>query len=175
MKSIAVNDKPYLERYYLGGLFGYQIWLHRFRSADGDRHLHSHPWSALSVVLAGWYREEALVDGLAWYRLREAFGLPSLITPARVHRIAEVAPETWTLMIVGRKRKPLWHFIDGDKREDVVTSARDWWRDASPRRETLDQILTRMSRADDSRGAIQAIQREYWLRHEEWVFIGRGR
>jgi len=51
MKTIVVTDAPYLKRFYMGGAFGYQIWLHRFLRADSERHLHSHPWTAMSWVM----------------------------------------------------------------------------------------------------------------------------
>lgn len=174
MKAIEVGGKLYLERYYMGGLAGYQVWLHRFRSADGDRHLHSHPWSAYSLVLAGGYVEHVRSGGATWGRSRKAWGGVLRITPDYLHRIVAVEPDTWTLMIVGPARLPTWHFIDGDTREEMVASDLDWWRKYPPRRESLDGLLAGMAKAKASRGAIQAIQRECWLRTDEWVFIGRG-
>jgi len=52
-------NTPYLQRYFAGTFRdGSDLWLHRFLSADGDRHLHSHPFEFSSVMLCGGYTEE---------------------------------------------------------------------------------------------------------------------
>ena len=129
-KTIMVNDQPYLERYYMGGLFGYQCWLHRFLRPDSERHLHNHPWTAISVVLRGYYWEE-LPDGTGNYR---AVGTVARIRHDHVHRVFYAKPDTWTLMLVGRKRHWMWHFIDdAGKTTHRRTSPRDWYRAYTPR------------------------------------------
>lgn len=123
MKTIEING-PYLERYYMGTVFGRQLWLHRFLSSDGERHLHNHPWNATSIVLAGGYLEELVGD--CRYRLRWSAGK---ITMERLHRISSVDPGTWTLMIVEPGRIPWWDFVDHDgKRVAMRTSPEDWWK-----------------------------------------------
>lgn len=58
-RFINDGERPYLERYYIGTLFGWRFYLHRFVGSDPDRGLHDHPWSrAFSIVLAGWYWEQ---------------------------------------------------------------------------------------------------------------------
>lgn len=60
-KIIEINGAPYLERYFLGhNANGFQLWLHHFLTADGERHHHSHPWFAISQILCGGYCEETL-------------------------------------------------------------------------------------------------------------------
>jgi len=56
---------PYLQRYFAGTFRdGSDLWLHRFLSADGDRHLHSHPFEFESIILHGGYTEEFIeLDG----------------------------------------------------------------------------------------------------------------
>lgn len=128
-KTIEINEKPYLERYYMGGLFGYQVWLHRFLTADSERHLHNHPWVAFSFMLAGWYKEEARIDGLLYYRFRTPSIWPSRITPNHIHRIAAAEPDTWTLMVVGSARRANWWFYSDDGKSQVMPSSRDdWWK-----------------------------------------------
>lgn len=59
MKQININGAGYLQRYYAGTFRdGSDLWLHRFLSNDGDRHLHSHPFEFSSVMLCGGYTEE---------------------------------------------------------------------------------------------------------------------
>lgn len=59
MKQIDVDGIGYLQRYYAGTFRdGKDLWLHRFLSSDGDRHLHSHPYNFTTVMLLGGYTEE---------------------------------------------------------------------------------------------------------------------
>lgn len=58
MRLIEINGEPYLERYYMGTVQGRQIWLHRFVRDDAERHVHDHPWTALSIILTGGYTEQ---------------------------------------------------------------------------------------------------------------------
>ncbi len=63
MKQININGQGYLQRYYAGTFRdGSDLWLHRFLSNDGDRHVHSHPFEFQSVMLCGGYTEEFLTD-----------------------------------------------------------------------------------------------------------------
>lgn len=58
-RLINDGDRPYLERYYVGRLFGLTFYLHRFVGSDPARGLHDHPWDrAYSLILSGWYFEE---------------------------------------------------------------------------------------------------------------------
>ncbi len=100
-RLITINGKPYLERYYLLK----NAYLHRFINLDGDRHLHDHPWRALSFILSGSYTEE-LIGGR--YRVRVYF---NYIGKRTLHRITFVEPNTWTLFIHG-KRFRTWGFLN---------------------------------------------------------------
>ena len=54
-------DKPYLQRYYAGTTRDNKdVWIHRFLSGDSERHLHSHPFNCVSVMLSGRYDEERI-------------------------------------------------------------------------------------------------------------------
>lgn len=144
MKQIDVNGKPYLQRYYAGTTAkGDDLWIHRFLSSDGDRHLHSHPFNARSVVLCGGYLEETPrgvfhrnPDGLTpseAIKFADHIGRP--ITVFDWHRIASVAPQTWTLFIVEPPRLPMWFFRDGEGNlEAVKASPRDWFLQYGPRK-----------------------------------------
>jgi len=100
-RLITIRDKPYLERYYITR----NIYLHRFISMDGDRHLHDHPWRAFSFILSGAYTEE-LTGGR--YRARTWF---NYIGKKVFHRIILVEPNTWTLFI-RESRRGTWGFIN---------------------------------------------------------------
>ncbi len=107
LRVITFEGKPYLERYYLGGLFGGRAYIHRFVDSDpGGQGLHDHPWAwSLSLVLAGWYfehRRSGLGTIFFW----------NFIAGDKFHRV-ELPPEereVWTLFIHGPRRKP-WGFL----------------------------------------------------------------
>ena len=52
------ENVPYLERYFVAEMFGWQFYIHRFVGSDPDRGLHDHPWrKAYSIVLKSYYHE----------------------------------------------------------------------------------------------------------------------
>ena len=55
-----VEDKPYLERYYLflkdRKRFPFNVFLHHFLRSDPDD-VHDHPWSYFTLILKGGYWE----------------------------------------------------------------------------------------------------------------------
>lgn len=115
-RLIKVDDKPYMERYYVGRVFGVTAYLHRFVQGDGDRHVHDHPWDwSLGWVLAGGYEEERLTGfdpagGWQQKTRRVRWWRPNFIGRRTFHRITEPEPETWTLFLHGRKTKG-WGFL----------------------------------------------------------------
>lgn len=148
MRLIEINGEPYLERYYMGTVQGRQIWLHRFVRDDAERHVHDHPWTALSIILTGGYTEQVaslVTSGRAPARstllTRQHDRLAptiNLIGASRMHRIMSVKPDTWTLMIVGPRHGKGWFFYsqtpDGVRaRQPFSSTPDDWWRTAGTR------------------------------------------
>lgn len=101
------DGSPYLERYYVGALFGLRAYIHRFVASDPDRGIHSHPWQrSLSFVLVGGYKE-IRINGER--RLRP--GQINYIRGDDFHRvILEKNTEAWTLFIHGKRVKG-WGFL----------------------------------------------------------------
>lgn len=118
----------YVDRYGLigagltdGGLDGFvsrwlgvNVWLQRIWRADGDRHMHDHPWHvAGSLILTGGHDEQRAAHA--------DHGPSDPRRPARVnllpagvyHRITAVRPRTWTLFITGRPHGRGWGFLVG--------------------------------------------------------------
>lgn len=85
------------------------IFLHAIRRPDGDRALHDHPWSFISLVLKGGY-VEILPD-------RVVSRLQGSITRRRAedqHRISILREHpTWTLLLVGPRRRDWGFYVDG--------------------------------------------------------------
>lgn len=106
-RHIRVDGKPYLERYYVGQLFGATFYLHRFLSSDQERHTHNHPWSwGRALVLCGGYDEEVAtdlttssVDGYLAETRRIRWW--NQVDGSHFHRIANAKPGTWTLFFHG--------------------------------------------------------------------------
>lgn len=106
------NANPYLDRYYLLGnaKSRWFLALHRIHRSDSDPHRHSHPFSWLGLMLAGFYYEDQ-PDGVhkrrpGYLRVRSHRSLHKLILPRG---------EVWTLFLGGpRKSKRSWgFFVDG--------------------------------------------------------------
>ena len=138
MKTIAINGNPYLERYFIQeDEQGRQHWLHRFLRNDSERHVHSHPWDAVSHVLFGSYTEQVKEnDGLMFYYVYLA-GESNSIPKNKLHRIVEVEQYTWTYMIVEPSREEEWFFIDdNDIKTPVKSSPTDWYKNCKTRSNT---------------------------------------
>ena len=135
MKQIDIGGKPYLQRYFVQTLAdGRDLWLHRFLSADGEQHLHSHPFNSESVILCGGYVEEtgdARVERYGDADLQDVIDgtvTGRVITVFDWHRIVRVEPDTWTAFIVSPERLPFWYFLDDGRLTPVPSSPRDWWK-----------------------------------------------
>ena len=136
MKEIIINGEVYLQRYFAHQLAdGTQVWYHRFLRNDSEQHLHSHPWSARSKILIGSYIEESRSEAGDFNVSQKYFaGDANNIWYDTIHRIVEVEPDTWTLMIVSPGRKSTWHFIETDgTKTEMPTSPFEWHQDFQPR------------------------------------------
>ena len=134
MKTILVNGQSYLERYFSSYTEdGGQWWYHRFLRSDSERHLHSHPWEGRSMVLSGWYTEQSRGphadhnnnqnDHFRTYRV----GQSNTIFENTLHRIVEIAPDTWTLIYVKSGRQTQWFFIDDEGDKKLMQSSPENW------------------------------------------------
>ena len=103
-RLIRMESGPYLERYYLGQLFGVTFYLHRFVSSDSERHVHNHPWRrGGALILTGGYIEERALDicpaagpsGCWTRRIRRRWF--NRVDANTVHRIHSAQRPTWTL------------------------------------------------------------------------------
>ena len=115
-RLIPIEDRPYLERYSLGKLFGVTFYLHRFVGQDAERHVHDHPWEwARAIVLSGWYEEElvrALDINHGWISQIRIIRWYNRITEGTFHRITHTAPGTWTLFFHGAREDRTWGFLE---------------------------------------------------------------
>jgi hypothetical protein len=123
----------YLTRWTLVETPWFAVHLHRIRRPDADRDLHDHPWSFVSVVLRGWYRETRLsaegrrqCDYGYWqaraYTMRRRWSV-AYRRAETMHAIHEISPTPlWTLVLCGPRRRR-WgfrltrtgHWLDADE------------------------------------------------------------
>lgn len=98
----------YMEQFLLSNSTAKDSWrlrLHHFVRGDQDRELHSHPWTGISFVLLGGYREEYRVpaDGdceIDYVRVRDVKpGRFNLITRDTFHRVDLLEKDAWTLFL----------------------------------------------------------------------------
>lgn len=114
-----INDKPYLERYYLflkdRKQFPFNIFLHRFLRSDPDD-VHDHPWPYATLILKGGYWEwipqfnsqgEKIGEISAW----RGPGHFRICGANSYHRI-ELDPsvDCWTLFMPGPQKRE-WGFL----------------------------------------------------------------
>lgn len=146
LREITADGEPYLERYFVCRVFGWNVYLHRFLASDPDRGLHDHPWRlALSLILLGQY-QELRRDGL---HLRLWL---NVIHGDTFHRVlVEDGAEVWTLFAHGSrvKRWGFWRESDGQNITGIGPSgpfaykavpsatwrahdsaSEDWWKKA---------------------------------------------
>lgn len=115
-RLIKINGRPYIERYYLGTIFGVTFYLHRYLDPDGDRDRHDHPWLwSVGIPLTGGYTEERVrwldpKHGPVCVMRKIRWLMPNFIMAAAAHRIASVKPNTWTLFF-HYKRVKGWGFF----------------------------------------------------------------
>ncbi len=154
-------ESAYIQRYYAGTFRnGSDLWLHRFLSNDGDRHLHSHPFEFQSVMLNGGYTEEFIAkDGSKDHRIT---------LPNPNSQLPELLEE---LLIELREGKRLYSFTflslaHHHNSLDVF----DWHRIAAVNNETWTAVIVEPRRLpkwffksdDGDLQDIKASPREWW-------------
>ena len=107
------DGSPYLTRTLLPRIGGHRLMLHRIHREDQDRHCHNHPWAtARFLILSGGYVEQRVVGA---HIAETAFqpGDINRLTHDTFHRISYVAPDTWTLGLIGERVQDWGFLVDG--------------------------------------------------------------
>ena len=98
-RIISDGDQPYLERYYLATVFGWQFYLHRFVASDPDRGLHDHPWRlAFSLILSGFYYEETRSGNrkVRWFNCLTGDSFHRVVLPYKMRDGDSFKADAWT-------------------------------------------------------------------------------
>ena len=133
----ADDSNVYLKRYGVADLGdGGHVYLHHVMRGDGAIELHSHPWPARAMILAGGYREERrfqLAHDSTRYRVGVDNYYPgdtNFINASTFHRIDLFGDvSAWTILITGPKiarveGEPSWSFWD--RNTGLTTGYRDF-------------------------------------------------
>lgn len=115
-RIIADEGRVYLERYYLGRVFGWTFYIHRFVGPDPGDALHDHPWPlAISLVLTGGYVEwrggPASVAAGAVKARAVRPGALNVIRGNDFHRVAKMLRGNAFTLFAHRPHARAWGFL----------------------------------------------------------------
>ncbi len=145
MRLLPSARKGPLTRFFLLNTRWLGVYLHRIDRPDADRECHDHPWSFVSLVLRGGYREERLERGATDETVRRRFSL-AFRRWADAHRIVSVRPSTWTLILRGRDSGVWGFWVDaGDGGQRWV-----YWREFEATRAERAPMEIFVSAADEA-------------------------
>lgn len=131
---IIKEGKLYMGRYWLFNPYHKRSWwrsrlpsarLHIIHLPDQDRHLHSHPWDARTIILRNGYTEERLtgvdkVGDITWHYPRFA-GDTAALKPDDYHRITTLHNGPAYTLFITWKYVAKWGFR--------VNGRHIYWRD----------------------------------------------
>lgn len=110
------QESPMLTRYRLAQTPWFGVYVHQIHRADADQDCHDHPWRFVTWVIRGGYVEElrrrpARPGGseAVWRGRWSVHAMPLRYA----HRLTDVQPNTWTLLLVGPKRQGWGFWVDG--------------------------------------------------------------
>jgi hypothetical protein len=121
MERVDAPDNDNLNRWRLIQTPWGGIYLHRINTPDRHPTLHDHPWPFVSLIVWGGYKEligeraDGTPDGPITGRRFRGWrrGSIHLMRKTDAHTITHVAPHTWTLLLVGRRKpEPIWGYWD---------------------------------------------------------------
>lgn len=102
-KTIGDGKTTYVRRLYILVTPFFSIMFHRIFRPDNQRELHDHPWTFLSLILLGHYRENTMEGErlCRWINFKWAEGRHSIRHVSR--------SPVWTLVFTGPRRR-WWGF-----------------------------------------------------------------
>lgn len=123
IQNLSADGVPvdYMTRYRLASFAGFKLVIHHMHRSDGDRELHSHPWSVfVSIPLKTGYYEHRL-SGV--YRRRP--GQILILGRSKLHRVELPKGKTsWSLVLMFPRRNHSWMFLCGKQLTPWITFLR---------------------------------------------------
>lgn len=113
-RDIVKDGNLYLRRFYITPRsWRWRVFIHHIYRSDEDRDPHDHPWSFLTVMLKGTYREhfyDMQEPGVCVVRFHILTRLKWLFRRATdTHCLFLTEGPVWTLVIAGKTVRP-WGF-----------------------------------------------------------------
>lgn len=125
MPHIDNPDVNYLERLRIIATPAFSIYLHRLGTPDSRPTLHDHPWSFLSIILRGGYRERRLNKHTMTVEIKHRRFI-NIMRRDDAHSIEKLdETPTWSLLFVGRRRRTWGYWRPGTY--DLNISSRGGW------------------------------------------------
>jgi hypothetical protein len=115
-KRIIKDDRPepLVTRWILFSCPWFAVFIHKLHRSDYQRAMHDHPWTFVSIIIRGGYKEQTPMGILS-----HAPG-DILYRPAEwKHAVIIEGKPSWNLILHGPRRRK-WGFWQGDKW--------CWWR-----------------------------------------------
>lgn len=103
---ISKEGLVHFRRYRLLETPWFRIYIHQICRSDEDRHLHTHPWDYISLLLKGSYEQEFQTNDVHGWTYHSGLSLTKLDRYS-AHRITLHTPEVWTLFFAHGKRS-IW-------------------------------------------------------------------
>jgi hypothetical protein len=104
-------DQVYLRRWRLIQMPLFGLYIHHIFLPDKDRDPHDHPWPFVTMILRGGYDERVYENpdrALTHLKIWDQFSVHRFRT-SWAHQILTIRPNTFTLVLTGRRRR-VWGF-----------------------------------------------------------------
>lgn len=122
----CLQDVPMLTRYRLFKTPYGAIYIHHWHRPDADLDCHDHPWWFGVFVLSGGYVEELRYlpgDPRSWTDRITRCRLSWHSMPMNLaHRVIDLRPNTWTLLMIGPRRQDWAFYVHGATRYRTLTA-----------------------------------------------------
>lgn len=105
----------HFRRYRLLSTPWFKIYLHNIRQSDEDKFLHDHPWSFVSFIIRGGYREDSAISP-HWSDIKTRYTGPGSMVRHHhtdVHKLTLTSPEVWSLVFVSNQTHEWGYQVTG--------------------------------------------------------------
>lgn len=119
IKEIKSNSgELHFRRYRIFSTPWFKIFIHRIYKSDEDKHMHTHPWNFVTIILSGNYKEcvvqewysEHVLSGEQWEN-RKKFR-PYFHKAGFAHKLYLNSPVTTLVFCFGKNKK--WGYVTDD-------------------------------------------------------------
>lgn len=108
-KIVSKEGKTHFRRWAIAETEFFNIYVHNVARSDEEKDPHDHPWSFVSLILKGGYREQVWTKGV----MRTVVNTPGHLVIRRTtdfHKLTLLGDSAWTLVLTGPKVHALWGY-----------------------------------------------------------------